>query len=311
MPSLGTKKDFAKRDMNFFADFTAAAAKMTGFLGYGVVVGIVVVAAIVGIVVYGIIRNAIVQAAINELNNQLQSEEYAGLEARAAELQQDLNDKNNYYYALSQMRQIVDKSGDVSLDITDVLKDSIPSDSYIENYTLSKTSLNFNGYSFSYYSVLNLVNMLNNSDVFAAPVNCSIHRVDGSTVGKKEDFINNGLNIYYAFEISGALTQDVYVSVSRYASTEGNALVSLGATETQSYRVGDTYSITDIATYTQTGIVYNLTGVDLGSSAMTAEQVASVVAANEITGVVNNSIDIKLYYTAAQPAQAEQQPAAQ
>ena len=92
MPSLGTKKDFAKRDMNFFADFTAAAAKMTRFLGYGVVVGIVVVAAIVGIVVYGIIRNAIVQAAINELNNQLQSEEYAGLEARAAELQQDLND---------------------------------------------------------------------------------------------------------------------------------------------------------------------------------------------------------------------------
>jgi len=305
MPSFGSNKDVVKRDMNFFAEFTANAAKMTRWLGYGVFVGIVVVLAIVAVIVYGVVRNLIVKAAITELETQLASEEYAGLEGRSAELQQELNDKNNYYYSLSQMRAVVDKQGEVSLNIPDALKDSIPSDSYIENYTLSKTSLNFNGYSFSYYSVLNLVNMLNDSDVFAAPVNVAIHRVDGSSVGTLEDFRENGINNYYSFEITGALTQDVYVSVSRYLS-DGVTLVSLGATETNSYRVGDSYSISDIATYTQAGVTYNLSSVDAGGRTLTPDEVASISAANELQGVVNNTIEIKLYYSAA----VEEQPAA-
>lgn len=305
MPSLGSKKDVVKRDMNFFAEFTANAAKMTRWLGYGVFVGIVVVLAIVAVIVFGVIRNMIMKAAITELQNTLASEEYAGLEGRAAELQAELNDKNNYYYVLTQMREIVDTTKAAPTDLPETLLECIPSDTYVENYSISPNDISFNGYSFSYYSILNMVNMLDNSDVFAAPVSITINRVAPGSVGNLEDFINNGINNYYSFEITGALTSDVYVSVSRFA--EGETVISLGAVETIACGAGDEYSIEDVAAFVQSGNTYNLTAVKVNGAPLTADTVANIVAANKITGIANGNVNVELTYTLqAAPAEGGQ-----
>lgn len=306
MPSLGSKKDVVKRDMNFFAEFTANAAKMTRLLGYGVVAGVVVVLAIVAIIVYLVIRNAIVSATINELKNTLASEEYAGLEVRASQLQQELNDKNNYYYVLSQMREQVDMTDAVAVKLTDKLAECIPSDTYVENYLINQTSFQIDGYSFSYYSVLNLVNMLNSSDVFAAPVAITINRVAPNTVGSVDDFINNGINNYYSYKIEGQLTSDVYVSVSRYikpAQDSGAAITSLGAIETESYSAGESYVIEDIATYSQSGVNYNLVGITVNNGALLADQVNAAIENNRIEGQANANVTIQLYYSVAEGGQ--------
>ena len=305
MPSLGSKKDVVKRDMNFFAEFTANAAKMTRLLGYGVVAGVIVVLAIVAIIVYLVIRNAIVSATINELKNTLASEEYAGLEARASQLQQELNDKNNYFYVLSQMREQVDTTDAVAVKLTDKLAECIPSDTYVENYLINQTTFQIEGYSFSYYSVLNLVNMLNNSDVFSTPVSITINRVAPNTVGSIDDFISNGINNYYSYTIEGLLTSDVYVSVSRYINPtqDGGTIASLGAIETESYSAGETYVVEDIATYTQSGVNYNLVGITVNNGALLADQVNAAIENNRIEGQANANVTIQLYYSVAEGGQ--------
>ena len=297
MPSLGSKKEIAKRDLNFFADFTAAAAKMTRLLGYGIFAGVVVVAAILAVIGYCVVRNIITQAAIDELNKTLQSEEYSGLENRAVELQKELSDFNNYYYSLSQMRDQVEKKIAVPMTLPQKIKDAIPSDSYVESYLIEESTMTIEGYTFSYYSALNLVNMLNNSDVFAIPVQLTVERVDPGSVGTYESFLKNAINNYYKFRVEGTLTGDVYISVARYLQDK-NAVSSLGAMETTSYEAGSAYAINDVATYTQAGITYNLVGVSVNNSSLSKDAVDAIIAANSISGLANSNNKIQLYYEA-------------
>lgn len=297
MPSLGSKKEIAKRDLNFFADFTAAAAKMTRLLGYGIFAGVVVVAAILAVIGYCVVRNIITQAAIDELNKTLQSEEYSGLENRAVELQKELSDFNNYYYSLSQMRDQVEKKIAVPMTLPQKIKDAIPSDSYVESYLIEESTMTIEGYTFSYYSALNLVNMLNNSDVFAIPVQLTVERVDPGSVGTYESFLKNAINNYYKFRVEGTLTGDVYISVARYLQ-DNNAVSSLGAMETTSYEAGSAYAINEVATYTQAGITYNLVGVSVNNSSLSKDAVDAIIAANSISGLANSNNKIQLYYEA-------------
>ena len=60
MASFGSKKEFSKRDMNFFAEFTAAAARATRLIGYIAVLMVVAVVAIILSLVYCIIRNIVI-----------------------------------------------------------------------------------------------------------------------------------------------------------------------------------------------------------------------------------------------------------
>ena len=297
MPSLGSKKEIAKRDLNFFADFTAAAAKMTRLLGYGIFAGVVVVAAILAVIGYCVVRNIITQAAIDELNKTLQSEEYSGLENRAVELQKELSDFNNYYYSLSQMRDQVEKKIAVPMTLPQKIKDAIPSDSYVESYLIEESTMTIEGYTFSYYSALNLVNMLNNSDVFAIPVQLTVERVDPGSVGTYESFLKNAINNYYKFRVEGTLTGDVYISVARYLQ-DNTAVSSLGAMETTSYEAGSAYAINEVATYTQAGITYNLVGVSVNNSSLSKDAVDAIIAANSISGLANSNNKIQLYYEA-------------
>ena len=61
------KRLLAKRDMNFFAEFTANAAKMRRLFGYAVVIGVIVVGVLLAIVGYDLIRNALIKAEITSL----------------------------------------------------------------------------------------------------------------------------------------------------------------------------------------------------------------------------------------------------
>lgn len=305
MPSLGSKKDIQKRDLNFFAEFTANAAKMTRMLGYGVVVGIVVVALIVGVIVWGFIRNMIAQSQIDELKATLESDEYKNLDAEAANLQQQLVTYNNYYYSLSQLRGQVDTTKSVSMNLTDTLKKCIPSDSYVDNYAITQTGMHIEGYTFSYYSALNLVNMLNKTGLFATPVQLTVARVNPSDIGTIDTFIMpdgklNAINNYYKFDVEGALTSDIYLKVSKFLKTADGKVESLAVDKPLSFKQGDPYEITDIAKYTQGNTTYTLTEIIVNKSSLAKDTVDNVVSANKLTGTAyssEGSIEINLYYT--------------
>lgn len=313
MPSLGSKKDIHKSDLNFFAEFTASAAKMTRMLGYGVVVGIVVVALIVGVIIWGIIRNSIAQSKIDELNTILNSEEYKNLDAESQQLTQQMNSYNNYFYSLSQLRGQVDTTRSVAVNLTDLIKSSIPSDSYVDNYDINQNTMHIEGYTFSYYSALNLVKMLNKTGLFATPVTLTVARVDPSTVGTVDTFIQangkvNAINNYYSFIVDGALTRDIYLKVSKFLKTNDQKVETLAVDKPVPLKQGDPYEVKDVAKFTQSNKTYTLTEVRINKSTLAPDTLKGIVDANVINGTAystEGTIEIQLYYSLVEAAPEE------
>ena len=105
MALFGSGKGYSKKDINFFAGFTANARKQTQILAVVVFIGIIAIGISLAITAYDWFRNSGVKKDIDNLNTTLASEEYAGLELKAQSLQQEINDKNQYYYTLTEMRR--------------------------------------------------------------------------------------------------------------------------------------------------------------------------------------------------------------
>ncbi len=300
MANSGNKKIIVKKDMNFFAEFTASAAKAARLLTYAVLFGIAVVGIILVFIVIGIVRNTIIKGQITALETQLASEEYANLEVQASALAETLKTKNNYFYALCQMRKNVDETPAVSMDLPDVIADDIPSDSYLVQYEITGTTLAMEGYSFSYYSPVDMVNMLNEAGVFKVKPDINTQRVSATDIGSAEEFFPddntvNAINNYYNFTVIGTLVSDVYVSIERIATTD--TVESINGIETIKYDAGSTYTIEDIATYESGGITYNLSSITINGAGIDEESFNNILNANAISGVANDNVDIALYYT--------------
>lgn len=312
MANSGNKKIIVKKDMNFFAEFTASAAKAARLLTYAVLFGIAVVGIILVFIVIGIVRNTIIKGQITDLENQLASDEYANLEVQASALAETLKTKNNYFYALCQMRKNVDETPAVSMDLPDVIADVIPSDSYLVQYQITGTQLAMEGYSFSYYSPVDMVNMLNEAGVFKVKPDINTTRVSATEVGSPEEFFPesntvNAINNYYNFTIVGTLVSDVYVSIERIATTD--TVESISGIETIKYDAGSIYTIEDIATYEAGGISYNLTSITINGVGIDEESFNNILNADAISGVANDNVDIALYYTSAVQEEAAEEEA--
>lgn len=314
MASGINKKLLAKKDMNFFREFTANAARAARMLGYMVVGLFLVVFFVLGWIGYLAVRNFMKQQDIDQITAELAGPEYAGLEEKAKKLQEELDQKNNYFFALTSMRTEVDRIATVPMEIPGILAKSIPSDSYVTDYAINGSIINYNGYSFTYYSPVDMVNMLNTSKVFTSRPEIVIKRVDGTTVGSIEKFYDSKtgdvlpLNNYYTFSISGTLIAKVYISVGRYLS--GTTVKSLSGVETTEYQAGAEFNYTEgIVTYVSGGVTYNLVRVTVDGVEVTPENLASIKAANAFSGTAKANTEINLYYEAAPAAAA--QPAAQ
>lgn len=301
-----SKKLLAKKDMNFFAEFTANAAKQARMLGYGVAVGILVVFVVVALIVAFLIRNTIIKNQIRDLENLLASPDYASLEQEYALLTQQLNDMSNYYYALTQMRKSVDVINPAPTDLPDVMAKCIPSDSYISNYSITSTNLDMAGYSFTYYSPVDMVNMLNEKDVFAARPSIATNRVDMSSNTPIEDLINgntvDAINNFYSFSISGVLVSNVHVSIARYQDGV-DTVTTLGGIETLDIKAGNSYTIDGIASYTYAGITYNLSRITVDGVQVDDASFNVVLANNSYVDVARGNHEVKLYYVPAASAE--------
>ena len=312
MANNANKKIIVKKDMNFFEEFTASAAKAARLLTYAILFGAAVVGVILIFIVIGVVRNAVIKGQITALETELASPDYANLETQASVLQETLKEKNNYFYALCQMRKTVDETLAVPMDLPDVIADNIPSDSYLVQYGITGTTLAMQGYSFSYYSPVDIVNMLNESDVFKAKPSITISRVSATEIGQPAEFFPgdnkvNAINNYYSFEITGTLVSDVYVSVSRIAT--GENVASISGIETTKYAAGSTYTIEGISSYSAGGIDYALSSISINGVGVGEETFNNILSADAISGVANDNIDVALYYTVVEAADASTEEA--
>lgn len=310
MASGINKKLLAKKDMNFFREFTANAARAARMLGYAMVGGILVVFIVLGLIGYLAVRNFMKQQDIDAITAELAGPDYAGLEEKARQLQEELNQKNNYYFALTTMRTTVDRVATVPMEIPGILAKSIPSDTYITDYAIDGSSIKYNGYSFTYYSPVDMVNMLNTAKVFTSRPLFNVARVDGTTIGGPEVFYNSKtgdvlpLNNYYSFSIDGTLISKVYISIGRYLN--GTTVKSLSGVETTEYNAGAEYNFTEgIDTYVSGGVTYNLVRVTVDGTDITPDNLANIKAAHAFSGTAKANTEINLYYEVAQAQPAQ------
>ncbi len=304
------KRLLAKKDVNFFAEFTANAAKAARMLGYGVAVGVLVVFVVLAFIVAFFIRNTIIKGQIKDLEAILASPDYASLEQDYAMLTEQLNEMTNYYFALTQMRKTVDQIDAAPTDLPDVIAKCIPSDSFITNYTITNSTLEMDGYTFTYYSPVDMVNMLNDKGVFTARPTITTTRVEMATMVSVEDLISgnvvDAINNYYTFNIEGLLVGNVHLSVTRYVDGAETATV-LGGVDTVDVRAGDSFTLNGISEFNYAGISYRLTRILVDGVQVDDVSFNQVMTTGNYVDVARANSDIRLYYTpvAAAEAQAE------
>ena len=296
-----SKKLLAKKDMNFFAEFTANAAKAARMLGYAVAAGILVVFVVLAFIVAFFIRNTLIKNEIKALDNLLKSPEYAYLEDEYKQLKEQLNEMTNYNYALTEMRKAVDSIDPVPTDLPDVIADCIPSDSFITSYSIDKSTLTFTGYSFTYYSPVEMVNMLNQKDVFSTRPTISTTR-EQKEIDNIEDMLKENkveaINNYYSFEVSGLLVSNVHVSITRLQDGV-DTKVMLGGIETKTVRAGSSYTLDDIKSITYAGVKYNLSRIVVNGVQVEDGSFAEVVSSGKFTDVPGGNDEVQLYYAVA------------
>jgi len=295
-----SKKLLAKKDMNFFAEFTANAAKAARMLGYAVAAGILVVFVVLAFVVAFFIRNTLIKNEIRNMENLLASPEYATLEQEYALLKEKLNEMTNYNYALTQMRKTVDQIDPAPTELPEVLAQCIPSDAYITTYAISSSSLDFTGYTFTYYSPVEMVYLLNQKNVFTSRPTIATARVTQDSKGETTDPVTKKtsidlLNNYYEFTVSGVLVSNVHISITRYEDVEG-ASKTLGGIESMTEKAGDSYTIKPIASYTYAGVTYQLTKIFVDDVLVEEGSFNTIKAADEYTDVARKNTEIKLFY---------------
>ena len=296
MALLGSNKNISKKDINFFGEFTASARKQTQVLAVVVFVGIVAIGLCLAIVVYDIFRNTGVQRDVDSLNATLASDEYAGLELKSQSLQEEINDKNQYYYTLTEMRRIVDETTSVSMEVIDTLGESIPSDAYVSTYMVTGNNLTVTGETFSHYDAANICYLLNQSDIFASEVAPAIERNEGDFIGEVENPEENPIDVYYDFSVSGNLISDSIISVGHYQNTE-TGVIALSGVSTQKVAIGDNYEFTGIASYTANGNTYTLVSININDVTLSEAEFAEVMSEDKLTGMATGNVEISLYYT--------------
>lgn len=306
-----SKKLLAKKDMNFFAEFTANAAKAARMLGYGVAAGVLVVFVVLAFIVAFFIRNTIIKGQIRDMENLLASEAYASLEAEYERLKEQLNEMSNYNYALTQMRKTVDEIDAAPTDLPDVIAKCIPSDSYITHYLITSSQLDLEGYTFVYFSPAEMIYLLNQKNVFTARPSIQIERVEAESSGEEYDAKTKTttvdvINTYYKFTISGMLVSNAHINIIRYEDIADSTKV-LGMVESRSVKAGDSYEI-DIANFTYAGVEYKLTKIYVDDVIVDEASFAEIVANGKFTDVARKNAEVKLYYA---PVTAQAAPAAQ
>ena len=304
MANIGPGKNYAKKDLNFFAQFTAKARQQARVLFFVVLASLAVVGVFVLWTGIELFKNLAVSKKVNDLTVELQDPKYANLDIEAKNLEQEIIARNQYFYSISEMRRIVDETPEAKTELAYLLGENIPNDTYVATYEITGTSMTITGCTFNYYEACNMVNMLQEHDVFATPLNLRVEhyaRADETEEGDEEEII--GINTYYDYEITGNLTIDSYIAVSRVIDTD-LGVTAVGGVTTTAYVTGSTYEIPDIVSIEVNGVTYQLSSVMFDGVAISEDEFNAIVANNAISGRAAGNMSIELHYTAVN-AEAE------
>jgi len=140
MASIG-KREFAKKDMNFFSEFAASSQASAKMIRNMVIGGIIVLGLLVAWIFFLLAKLGITNAEIKKYDDKFKSPEYVEAQSKAIELAAESAHINKYAYAISNMDATVTRETGIKKEILDHLKSHIPSTIIVTDYELTKGSL--------------------------------------------------------------------------------------------------------------------------------------------------------------------------
>lgn len=301
MASLG-KREFAKKDMNFFSEFAASSQQMARIMGYMIIAGIVVVGLLVALCVFQIIRLGIIKTEVKYYDNLFQTEEYQTMQLEADELSKKAEHINEYAYVMSNIVKTVDKETGVQFEIYNEIKSHVPSTSIITDIEIDKGVVTIKGEADNYYAATEIANMLQANNYFTN-VNGAVERYDVTKDATAEQMVYSYINAKYEFEIIGNLSEKYAVSVA--CVTTENKIIKVDNNEMVD--AGSVFKKEGIATVTVAGDTYNLTAVLVNGIAVSDDVFSDVLSADAFSVTVNADTTIELQYQIQVTEQVEEE----
>ena len=301
MASLG-KREFAKKDMNFFSEFAASSQQMARIMGYMIIGGIVVVGLLVALCVFQIIRLGIIKAEVKYYDNLFQTEEYQTMQLEADELSKKAEHVNEYAYVMANIVKSVDKETGVQFEIYNEIKTHIPSTCILTDIEIDKGVVTIKGESDNYYAPTEIANMLQANDYFTN-VNSACERYDITGETQPEQMMYSYINAHYDFEIVGNLLSKYCVSVT--SVTEENKIIKVDNNEM--IDAGSVYTKEGIASITVAGDTYNLSAILINGVAISDDNFQDALTADKFSVSINTDTSIELQYTVQAAEQVEEE----
>ncbi len=291
MASIG-KKEFAKKDMNFFSEFAASSQAVARIMGYMIIGGIVVAALLVTLAIVQFIRWGVIKTEVKYYDQLFQSADYANLQVEAEELAKKAETNNRYAYIISAIRAEADKETGVKFQIIDEINNHIPSSTVLTGYSIDKGTLKITGEAHTYYAMTQVAHMLNGYNFFTN-VNVAEKRWDPSEDMDENDMALNFINAKYEFEITANLDAQYCVSIMSVAAD--GSILSLD--DSQMYDSGAPYEKENVAQIEISGQKYDLTSISINGIAISDEDLQSVISADKFAMHVTADAEIILQYT--------------
>ena len=299
MASLG-KREFAKKDMNFFSEFTASSQAMARVLGYMIFAGIIVVSLLVILVIVEFVRWGVVKSQVKYYDNLFQTEEYRTMQDEAAQLAQKSEQTNKYAYVINQIVGTVDKETGVQMEIVDQINAHIPSYVVLYGWDIDKGTVKISGQAHNYYACTEIANMLQENKYFTN-VSIDVTRFDVSAAGKPEQWVFCYTPAYYEFVINCSL--DVQYSVG-VTSLSGDKIIK--AADIELVDSGEKYELKDIGTVTVAGETYNLDNVLVNGISVSEDSLNDIKASGAASITITEDTTIELQYVVQSSGSTEE-----
>lgn len=302
-----SKKDFAKKDMNFFSEFTASSQKATKTIVAAAfaIVGLIVVCGLACLILG--VRYLTLRDSVKDLNNKLSGPEYQDLSATSKSLSNELANKNEYLYALTSLQYNVETTNNASVSLAEIIGAAVPSNTILTGYDISGSTVSITATTFSYYAQVQMLNELQNSDLFADVQLTGSRNNPSERFGGETPWQDAVMNADYTFKIEAVLNGSYFVSYAKITRSG----VAIAPYEIEEKEGGSIYHLTDIATCSYNGVDYQLTSVIVNGTALKSDVLETVISQNEYAFVVDGNVKIQLYYEDPAVLEAEAAAAAE
>ena len=291
MANIG-KREFAKKDMNFFSEFAASSQAVARIMGYMIIGGIVVAAALVTACVILFGRWALLKAEVKSYDEKFKKPEYANLQSEADALSQEAAHINQYAYIMNQMVQKVDSETGVEFEIISEIEKNIPSNTILTYYSIDKDAVEIKGESHSYYAFGELGHMLQKNEFFTNS-NYGLERENALDNFSEEQIRTMYTSGEYDWQFLGTLHSKYIISVS-YVSVDNSVLKVEPSVLVEA---GQSKNYPDVSVITIAGKSYDLVAISINGMTVSEEQVRSVLETNELSVSAFSDVQVQLQYT--------------